>query len=202
LFFDLWSLVYDNPFVQGVVYRPVHDAVVQALRARRPRSIADIGCGTGQLTIRLAKELEARIVIGADYSPGMLARAAGRRGAPTWMCADAMALPLADGAVEAVVSTDSFHWDPDQRHALREFARVLVPGGHAYVACIHAATPVVTEVTATWSRAAGQALYLPTRAEMQQMAHEAGFSVRDERILLRLPMTVHLVPILSVLKRP
>ena len=27
-FFDLWSLVYDNPWVQRVTYRPEHDAVL------------------------------------------------------------------------------------------------------------------------------------------------------------------------------
>jgi SAM-dependent methyltransferase len=113
-----------------------------------------------------------------------------------------MALPLADGAVEAIVCTDSFHWYPDQQRALREFARVLVPAGRAYVACITAATPAVTAVTAAWSRAAGQRLYWPTAARVRQMARQAGLRVVEQRPILRLPMTVVLPPVLNILERP
>ena len=38
-FFDVWSRVYDHPVLQWMTYRPVHDAVLRALRRRPPQSL-------------------------------------------------------------------------------------------------------------------------------------------------------------------
>jgi SAM-dependent methyltransferase len=48
--------------------------------------------------------------------------------------ADACDLPLGDGAVDAVVSANLLEHVPDDRRALREFARILRPGAQAAIA--------------------------------------------------------------------
>ena len=141
-FFDLWSRVYDIPVVQALTYRPVQDAVFARVRDRRPQRILDVGCGTGLLTKRLAREL-AVPVTGIDYSIGMLEAASGRHAGVSWVQADAMALPLRDEVADTLVCTESFHWYADQERALREFARVLVPGGLVAISySVGARTPI------------------------------------------------------------
>src|SRR5688572_16393773 len=134
LFFDLWSTVYDAPAVQRLTYRPVQDAVVRALCARPPARILDVGCGTGRLARRLAGELPASRVVGCDFSRGMLSQARAKGGPPGWVTGDAERLPFADGAFDAVVSTEAFHWFPEPATALAGFHRVLAPHGRLLVA--------------------------------------------------------------------
>ena len=120
----------------------------------------DVGCGTGLLTLRLAKDVGAD-VIGCDYSKGMLDKASRHSRQLAWVQGDAMALPVATATVEAVVCTESFHWYPDQYRALREFGRILVPGGRAYVAT-GPPTRGVTTLMAPWSRRFGRPPSMPT----------------------------------------
>lgn len=200
-FFDAWSVTYNNPLVQAVTYRPVQDAVIRLLRLQRPARVLDLGCGTGLLTTRLVDELTAA-VIGCDYSNGMLVRAAQRSRRPAWVQGDAMALPLRDGAVDAVVSTESFHWYPDQARALADLHRALAPGGRAYLALVNPPTAVLSRLTARWSRVAGQPLHWPTPQRMREMAAAAGFEVLDQSPVLRLPVSALFPTVVTVLERP
>jgi ubiquinone/menaquinone biosynthesis C-methylase UbiE len=200
-FFDLWSRVYDIRVVQALTYRPVQDAVVARLRDRRPQQILDVGCGTGLLTTRLAREL-AVPVIGIDYSIGMLEAAAGRHAGVSWVQADAMALPLRDDVTDTIVCTESFHWYADQELALREFARVLIPGGRAYVALVAPPSDVVARAAGAWGRVAGQPFRWRTPEQMRRMAADAGLTVIEQRRVLRIPMTLLLPAVLNVFERP
>jgi cyclopropane fatty-acyl-phospholipid synthase-like methyltransferase len=48
------------------------DAVLRHLRARRARSILDLGCGGGDLLLRLALETGVKTVVGVDVAIGAL----------------------------------------------------------------------------------------------------------------------------------
>ena len=50
-----------------------YDAFLLALVPENAKAILDVGCGTGRLTVKLAKE--RRRVVGIDLSPEMIARA-------------------------------------------------------------------------------------------------------------------------------
>src|SRR5882724_3315065 len=121
-FFDVWSRFYDLPLVQAATYRPLHDAIVRALARGPHAAIVDVGCGTGQLVARLGAMPATNRVVGIDLSAGMLAQAAARlralpperRDVGRLIRADAARLPLADHAFDVVVSTEAFHWFPDQ----------------------------------------------------------------------------------------
>jgi ubiquinone/menaquinone biosynthesis C-methylase UbiE len=187
-FFDRWSRVYDEPGVQRAVYRPVHDAVVAAVRAASPGTVLDVGSGTGLLTSRLAAELPGTWVAGCEPSEGMAERAAGRDVAVRWLRGAGESLPVRTASVDAVVSTDSFHWIPDQAAALAEFARVLRLGGHAFIAVLTSPGPVTTEVTAAASRLAGQPLHWPTRRGLRRDAAAAGLTIeRQDRVRRGIP---------------
>jgi ubiquinone/menaquinone biosynthesis C-methylase UbiE len=200
-FFDLWSRVYDNRIVQALTYRPVQDAVIARVRDRRPTRILDVGCGTGLLTTRLAREL-AVPVTGIDYSTGMLEAASRRHAGVSWLQANAMALPLRDEVVDTIVCTESFHWYTDQELALREFARLLVPGGRAYVALVGPPADVVARAASAWGRVAGQPFRWRTPEQMRRMANDAGLTVVEQRHVVRIPMTLLLPAVLNVFERP
>jgi SAM-dependent methyltransferase len=200
-FFDLWSRIYDLPWVQRAAYRPVHDAVLRALPEARCRTVLDIGCGTGQLAARITAALPKTRVTGCDFSAGMLQRAAARTHAVGWIQGDAGRLPFRDGAFDAVTSTEAFHWFPDQDAALAEFFRVLAPGGRLFLAMVNTPATLVSEAMYIGSRFVGEPFYWPTRQQIRRRVEAAGFRVETQRRVFRLP-GVLLPPVLTHAVRP
>ena len=96
--------------------------------------VADLGCGTGDLTARLARRVAH--VHAVDRSAAML-RAARRRvealGNVSLHEADLEDLPLEDASCDAALLALVLGWTPDPRPVLAEAARVLRPGGTVVV---------------------------------------------------------------------
>jgi ubiquinone/menaquinone biosynthesis C-methylase UbiE len=182
-FFDAWSRFYDAAPAQWVLYRPVHEAVLAELRTHPVRRVLDVGCGTGILTARTAALLSG-LVCGLDLSLGMLERATGRRVGP-WVQANAVRLPVNSESVDAVVSTEAFHWFSDHDAVLREFHRVLVPGGRMIVAVVNPRSATAARMAQSWFSRAGQPAHWPTRAEMRARVEAAGLRVRRQKPVLR-----------------
>ena len=88
--------------------------------------ILDIGCGTGAMSQRMAPWGE---VTSADFSPIALEYCR-RRQLTRLREADAMNLPFSNDSFDVVVALDILEHLPDDAAALREFCRVLRPGGH------------------------------------------------------------------------
>jgi ubiquinone/menaquinone biosynthesis C-methylase UbiE len=199
--FDLWSLFYDAPLVQRFTYRPAQDAVLRSLRHADLQRVLDVGCGTGQLTARLRSELPDAVVVGCDFSRGMLARAAERSPDVGWVQGDAGRLPFADASFDAVCCTEAFHWFPDPERALAEFLRVLAPGGRLRLEVINPPVELLSELTRVGSRLGGQPLYWPTRARLRTWLRRAGFRVESQRAVFRLPASVLLPAVLTSARR-
>jgi SAM-dependent methyltransferase len=102
----------------------------------------DIGCGSGALTIRLAKEYPQARITGIDYwggaweySKGLCERNAeieGVAGRVDFQKASASALPSPDGCFDLAVSNLVFHEvgdAKDKREVMREALRVVRKGG-------------------------------------------------------------------------
>lgn len=186
-FFDRWSETYDSTRLQTTTYRPIHDAMIDRLRSNTPGRILDLGCGTGQLTERLAEHFSTAQVIGLDYSPGMLGEAVVRLGqhAPLTR-ADAQRLPLATGSVDVVTCSESFHWYPDQRLALSEIARVLRPGGRLLLASIATVTSAGDDVVRVVTTANGRPIKALPPHRLRRMLRGADFAVEHQRRIPRL----------------
>jgi len=195
--FDLWSLFYDAPLVQRLTYRPIHDEVLRLLRATSPQRVLDMGCGTGLLTDRIRGELPDALVVGCDFSGGMLRHAAERTRAVWWTRGDAHRLPLRDASFDVIVSTEAFHWFPDQQRALAEFYRVLAPKGRLHVALVNTPSVAASELIRMGSRLFGEPFYWPTRQRMRRMVEAAGFRIEAQRRIYRIPAGLLLPPVLT-----
>jgi ubiquinone/menaquinone biosynthesis C-methylase UbiE len=186
-----WSFAapaYDQRCLQRAIYQPAQDEVIAALRAHQSRRVADIACGTGILAARIADELLPEEVYGVDMSDGMLAQARRRSSTVHWKKGPAEELPFADGFLDAVVTTSAFHFF-DQPAALREFHRVLAPGGLVAVATIspRQLLPVQLFAAGRWAPA-----HNPSGAEMRALFQGAGFTVTDQHRIHR-PLWTQLV---------
>jgi ubiquinone/menaquinone biosynthesis C-methylase UbiE len=97
------------------------DALGAALSSLPPARTLDVACGTGFLTQHLPGE-----VAGLDQSARMLAEAARRLPAATFVQGDALALPFPDGAFERLFTGHFYgHLDGDDRaRFLAEVRRV------------------------------------------------------------------------------
>ncbi len=107
--------------------RPTYPTdAVQWMLGDQPRSVLELGAGTGKLTrvlVALGHDVHA-----TDPDPAMLAVLETQLpGTPTAV-ASAEEIPLADGSVDAVIAAQAFHWF-DLDRALPEIARVLRPDG-------------------------------------------------------------------------
>jgi ubiquinone/menaquinone biosynthesis C-methylase UbiE len=187
-FFDVWSRGYDLALPQRLAYRPIHDAIMETL-GNRPaaRRLLDVGCGTGELAARISKAFPSLRVVGCDFSAGMLERAASKRLRVSWVRGDAGFLPFGAAMFDVVTSTEAFHWFPDQDAALREFRRVLVPGGRLLLAVATPPLELVSQIADVSSRLLGEPFHWPTRSEITARLERAKFRVDDQRRVFRFP---------------
>lgn len=90
-------------------------------------TIADLGCGNGDLAFELADICEH--LIGVDYSLQMLeaakSRFGGRRHVPDFRIGDIEHLPMSDGEADCAIMNLVLHHMPKPAYAVREVSRVL-----------------------------------------------------------------------------
>jgi demethylmenaquinone methyltransferase/2-methoxy-6-polyprenyl-1,4-benzoquinol methylase len=128
-----------NTVLSGGVHLHWKRLAVMAAGLRPGGTGLDVCCGTGDLLVRTAGVVGASgRALGLDFAPGMLAAA--RRRAPAGklpqvalLCADAEALPVRDEVVDAVTVAFGLRNVSQPEQALREFRRVLRPGGRLVI---------------------------------------------------------------------
>ncbi len=173
----------NGAFVHGLA-----GGVFEWLNPQPGERILDLGCGDGQLTLRLA-DAGAK-VRGLDASPQMAA-AARSRGIEI---DEGMAerLPYPDRSFDAVFSNAALHWMRDQDGVLTHVKRVLKPGGRfvAEMGGFGNIAAIRVAVAAALARhgydgANHDTNYYPTPAEYSSRLERCGFSVKQIALIPR-----------------
>ncbi|WP_280269290.1 class I SAM-dependent methyltransferase [Nocardia wallacei] len=128
--YDLMSLLFGAP--------RLHKRLIEHAELRDDHRILEVGCGTGNLTLRAKRARPAAEVIGSDPDLRALARAErkakGLRGI-RFDHAYAQELPYADGEFDRVLSSLMLHHlETETKIAMAaEILRVLRPGGRLHL---------------------------------------------------------------------
>jgi SAM-dependent methyltransferase len=146
-----WASIYAN--AQPLSYRRrlslAFDRRWMLIKRWIPRegTVLDAGCGSGEWVAFLCEErFNAE---GLDYSSEIIMQNWRRYPKLVWREGDLEALPYPDGSVAGIISWGAIeHRESPPAGALREFARVLAPGGTIIVT-----TPVDSEEQRAASRA-------------------------------------------------
>lgn len=119
-------------YLVPLIFRPYAEDLANHLAGRPLFRVLEIAAGTGVLTRQLATVLSRDVaIVATDLNRPMLdtAAAIGTIRPVEWREADAMQLPFADGAFDAVVCQFGVMFFPDKASAFAEARRVLRPGG-------------------------------------------------------------------------
>lgn len=93
----------------------------------QPRMILDLGCGTGEMGVKLRERYQNATVVALDNSDAMIQHAH-RFGQPC-VCGDAGELPFPDQSMDLVFAHLVLPWHRDVKRVLQESLRVLRPEG-------------------------------------------------------------------------
>lgn len=113
--------------------------MLEELRRRgdpEPRRVLDFGCGIGATEAIMRERMPSARIDGVDPSPESIKMAASLKLRDTaFQVSSGMPLPFDDGVFDVVYSNGTFHHIDHAQHPLvfREIARVLRPGGHAFI---------------------------------------------------------------------
>jgi trans-aconitate 2-methyltransferase len=121
-------------------FRQYRAEPVDLILARLPISgddhIADLGCGTGDHTIELARRASRGETLGIDRSPAMIDAAQKARAALARELRDRIVFRVGDVATldgereyAIIFSNAALQWIPKHREVLGRWLRALVPGG-------------------------------------------------------------------------
>jgi ubiquinone/menaquinone biosynthesis C-methylase UbiE len=141
--FEKWALSYDRSIFNELLFFPCVRACQEEIlrwqqtRSDQPYHVLDVGCGTGTLCSVLSSDPRAERLVGLDYSPTMVARAADKfsqipddhRHKLEALQGDAEQLPFEPESFDVVTCCNSFHHYPHQADAIAGFYRILKPGG-------------------------------------------------------------------------
>jgi len=102
-------------------------------RHGKPKRILDVGCGTGEITLRLGELFPKAALTGIDLEESHLEKARRKVPKATFRKADALALPFEDASFDLAVSRHLVQAVPDAKKVYSEMHRVLEPGGRIHV---------------------------------------------------------------------
>ena len=130
---DAEAATFDEPADHGLRDPAVRQAWRELLTAQLPNPparIADLGCGTGTLSVLLAEV--GHDVVGVDFSPRMV-EAATRKAEGVagvrFLQADAFAPPLIEASYDVVLCRHVLWAMPDPAVALTRWISLLAPAG-------------------------------------------------------------------------
>ncbi|MHB1798587.1 MAG: class I SAM-dependent methyltransferase [Vulcanimicrobiaceae bacterium] len=166
----------DNPHNEMLVKR-----MAEWLELRQSDSLLDVGCSDGYFLEKLYARTAFRSGVGVDISPSTVAAARGlvNVSALHFEVGVSDALPFDDQSFDKLVVNELIEHVPDDEGSMKEFARVLKPGGLAYVTApnsMREMLPIFRSYCAKVDRVEGH-LRRYSVAEFSALAKRQGFEL-------------------------
>ena len=161
--YDQWYTTKMGRFVDDIETA----CAFELFMPQQDQKILDVGCGTGNFSIKLAEK--GAIVTGIDVSEEMLSIARAKTGGLpiTYKNMDLYQLEFEDNTFDAVFSMAAFEFVEFPERALGELFRVLKPGGKLMVGTIH--------LDSSWGR-----LYTSDYFQKETVFKHAAFKTLEE----------------------
>ena len=159
------------------------EGILEWLAPQPHERIVDLGCGSGQLTARIAEA--GALVIGIDASHDMIVQARSNFPGFDFRVGDATTFTV-ERPVDAVFSNATLHWVKNASAAAQCIARALKPGGrfvaefggHRNIRAIYTAIrAAIPGVQFPW--------YYPTIGQYSSILESAGLEVRQASLFDR-----------------
>lgn len=188
--------------------------LIHACDIGQGRRILDVACGTG-IVARNAAALvgSGGRVVGLDTNEGMIRvarKCAIQEGRPKieWYQNDVCHMPFSNGEFDIVVCQQGLQFFPDRKAALREMARVLVPGGRLAVSIWSNLDRFrfladILDIVGRYCKAGSRDMFrvscssFTCHEDLWKLVHEAGFCnihIRTEVKIARYPSLAEFLP--------
>ena len=129
-FFNSQASFYDSVEDAGGNARSLYPDIIRLMDEHGYESALDVGCGTGELMLRIMCDHSGKRLAGIYISDEMIRVASEKLGSDvSLVVGDSEHLPFEDGSFDIVICNHSFHHYPAPEKALFEIKRVLADGG-------------------------------------------------------------------------
>ena len=136
--YSRWARFYDTKWNTLIATEELHS--LDMLDRLQGETALDVGAGTGRFTLKLAQREWKVTALDPNLDMLSIAElAASREGLPIRFMRSSIegGLPIPSAAFDLVVCALTLCHVPDLRGAMREFHRVLAPGGHLLITDVH-----------------------------------------------------------------
>jgi ubiquinone/menaquinone biosynthesis C-methylase UbiE len=180
--FNRRSSTYENSLDQRLWFDRFQRRLLNMVEKEyTPRTVLDVGCGTGRLLRKAKVRWPIAQFIGVDPAAGMIENARRLMPDAKFYVSQAESLPLSDASVDLVFSTASYNFWQDKEKGLREIKRVLKVGGRLFLADI-------------WPPL-GLSRFIPrfqvnSPSALRETFSRVGFQIQDQRKWLMLWLVV------------
>jgi ubiquinone/menaquinone biosynthesis C-methylase UbiE len=167
----------------GKFVAPMYDEIVSRVMNVKPKRVLDLGCGTGNVLMRLEKHEELKLH-GLDLSENMIEIAKKNLSDRVELkIGDSEDIPWQDEAFDVVVCNASFHHYPNPEKVLLEIKRVLKSGGTLIIG--DPTAPIVyRQILNLYCRMFNTGDYrIYSRKELEEILAKCGFESFDFKMI-------------------
>lgn len=135
--------------------------------------IIDVGCGFGATNLVLAERFVDSEIVGIDLSEPLLqlagttAESKGLSGRVRFEKADVQEIPFADNTFDVAINVNMVHLVEEPIKMLNEIERILLPGGHLFIADLRRSWLGLLEEEIKAGLTIGEARRLFARSELR-----------------------------------
>lgn len=131
--YKIWSKIYDT---EENILIEIEEPIVKKLLEKYPTGkVVDLGCGTGRYSLYL--DSHGHSVTGIDISKDMINVARSKNKRVKFLQGDMRKLPFNDNEFDFAISGLAIHYVKNLEETIKEYSRVLKPGGKLIISSIH-----------------------------------------------------------------